>query len=218
MLVGNLSFGSLVLVVCYRLIDSRGIGSGTWENANECEDIIAIIFYERKLWFPFLRIMVQLSWSYCWDTIQSSYKKTRLHRIYSIIELSSILCWIVWLFHTESISKSFLISISSQRWWYSTDCAKIKLLSLKKNSRFGTVGETNVQGEEVKKLDVLANELFINMLKSSYTVALLISEENETVIEVIKKYCILSYYKILSQGNNKWNINRSIQKEEANTS
>lgn len=49
---------------------------------------------------------------------------------------------------------------------------------------FGVVGETNVQGEEVKKLDVLANELFINMLKSSYTVALLISEENETVIEV----------------------------------
>ncbi|XP_066256788.1 fructose-1,6-bisphosphatase 1 [Euwallacea similis] len=49
---------------------------------------------------------------------------------------------------------------------------------------FGIAGETNVQGEEVKKLDVLANELFINMLKSSYTVALLISEENETVIEV----------------------------------
>ncbi|XP_076275574.1 fructose-1,6-bisphosphatase [Rhynchophorus ferrugineus] len=49
---------------------------------------------------------------------------------------------------------------------------------------FGMVGETNVQGEEVKKLDVLANELFINMLKSSYTVGLLISEENETVIEV----------------------------------
>lgn len=49
---------------------------------------------------------------------------------------------------------------------------------------FGIAGQTNVQGEEVKKLDVLANELFINMLKSSYTVALLISEENETVIEV----------------------------------
>lgn len=49
---------------------------------------------------------------------------------------------------------------------------------------FGVAGETNVQGEEVKKLDVLANDLFINMLKSSYTVALLISEENETVIEV----------------------------------
>lgn len=50
--------------------------------------------------------------------------------------------------------------------------------------RFGTVGQTNVQGEEVKKLDVLANELFINMLKSSFTVCLLVSEENETIVEV----------------------------------
>jgi fructose-1,6-bisphosphatase I len=41
-----------------------------------------------------------------------------------------------------------------------------------------------LQGEEVKKLDVLSNELFINMLKSSYTCCLLVSEENETVIEV----------------------------------
>lgn len=57
--------------------------------------------------------------------------------------------------------------------------------------RFGTVGETNVQGEEVKKLDVLANDLFINMLKSSYTVALLISEENETIIEVSVYQCII---------------------------
>ncbi|XP_017770750.1 PREDICTED: fructose-1,6-bisphosphatase 1 [Nicrophorus vespilloides] len=49
---------------------------------------------------------------------------------------------------------------------------------------FGTVGETNVQGEEVKKLDVLANDLFINMLKSSYTTALMVSEENDNVIQV----------------------------------
>jgi len=49
---------------------------------------------------------------------------------------------------------------------------------------FGAAGETNVQGEQVKKLDVLSNELFINMLKSSYTCCLLVSEENETVIEV----------------------------------
>jgi len=49
---------------------------------------------------------------------------------------------------------------------------------------FGTMGETNVQGEEVKKLDVLANELFINMLKSSFTTALMVSEENDKVIEV----------------------------------
>nr|XP_014090867.1 fructose-1,6-bisphosphatase 1 isoform X1 [Bactrocera oleae]XP_014090868.1 fructose-1,6-bisphosphatase 1 isoform X1 [Bactrocera oleae]XP_014090869.1 fructose-1,6-bisphosphatase 1 isoform X1 [Bactrocera oleae]XP_036217653.1 fructose-1,6-bisphosphatase 1 isoform X1 [Bactrocera oleae]XP_036217654.1 fructose-1,6-bisphosphatase 1 isoform X1 [Bactrocera oleae]XP_036217655.1 fructose-1,6-bisphosphatase 1 isoform X1 [Bactrocera oleae]XP_036217656.1 fructose-1,6-bisphosphatase 1 isoform X1 [Bactroce len=48
----------------------------------------------------------------------------------------------------------------------------------------GIAGDINVQGEEVKKLDVLSNELFINMLKSSYTTALLVSEENENVIEV----------------------------------
>ena len=48
--------------------------------------------------------------------------------------------------------------------------------------RFGIEGSTNVQGEEVKKLDVLSNELFINMLKSSYAACLLISEENENTI------------------------------------
>ena len=32
------------------------------------------------------------------------------------------------------------------------------------------------QGEEVKKLDVLANDLFINMLRSSYASCLLVSE------------------------------------------
>lgn len=51
--------------------------------------------------------------------------------------------------------------------------------------RFGVAGNTNVQGEEVKKLDILANELFINMLSSSYTTTLLVSEENTSVIEVI---------------------------------
>lgn len=48
----------------------------------------------------------------------------------------------------------------------------------------GIAGNTNVQGEEVKKLDVLSNELFINMLKSSYTTCLMVSEENELCIEV----------------------------------
>jgi len=49
---------------------------------------------------------------------------------------------------------------------------------------YGIAGEVNVQGEVVKKLDVLANELFINLLKSSFTTCLLVSEEDETVIEV----------------------------------
>ncbi|KAJ6221194.1 hypothetical protein RDWZM_007006 [Blomia tropicalis] len=49
---------------------------------------------------------------------------------------------------------------------------------------YGISGSTNVQGEEVKKLDVLSNDLFINMLKSSFTTCLLVSEENDTHIEV----------------------------------
>lgn len=45
-------------------------------------------------------------------------------------------------------------------------------------------GTTNVQDEEVKKLDVLSNELMINMLTSSYTTCALVSEENKDVIQV----------------------------------
>lgn len=52
-------------------------------------------------------------------------------------------------------------------------------------AKLGTaVGVANVQGEDQKKLDVLANELFINMLKSSFEVGVMVSEENEKCIEV----------------------------------
>lgn len=50
--------------------------------------------------------------------------------------------------------------------------------------RYGLAGETNVQGEEVKKLDVLSNDLFINLMRSSFTTCLLVSEENDREIEV----------------------------------
>lgn len=53
--------------------------------------------------------------------------------------------------------------------------------------RYGIAGSVNIQGEEVKKLDLFSNELFINMLKSSYKTALLVTEENEKAIEVRKK-------------------------------
>uniref|UniRef100_A0A914VVG9 fructose-bisphosphatase n=1 Tax=Plectus sambesii TaxID=2011161 RepID=A0A914VVG9_9BILA len=49
---------------------------------------------------------------------------------------------------------------------------------------YGIAGTTNVQEEEVKKLDVLSNELMINMLSSSYTTCALVSEENKDVIQV----------------------------------
>ncbi|KAK6032615.1 fructose-1,6-bisphosphatase [Ostertagia ostertagi] len=49
---------------------------------------------------------------------------------------------------------------------------------------YGIAGNTNVQGEEVKKLDVLSNELMINMIRSSYTCCGMVSEENDNIIEV----------------------------------
>lgn len=52
------------------------------------------------------------------------------------------------------------------------------------NCRYGLAGNQNIQGEDVKKLDVLSNELFINMMVSSYTTCMLVSEENEEPIIV----------------------------------
>lgn len=49
---------------------------------------------------------------------------------------------------------------------------------------FGLHGTTNFHGQLLRKLDVLSNELFINMLSSSYTVGAMVSEENEKIIEV----------------------------------
>ncbi|CAL0309530.1 unnamed protein product [Lupinus luteus] len=48
----------------------------------------------------------------------------------------------------------------------------------------GLAGETNVQGEEQKKLDVLSNEVFVKALVSSGRTCLLVSEEVEEAIFV----------------------------------
>ncbi|ODN01312.1 Fructose-1,6-bisphosphatase 1 [Orchesella cincta] len=44
---------------------------------------------------------------------------------------------------------------------------------------YGIAGQTNVQGEEVKKLDVLSNDLFINLMRSSFTTCLLVETEKQ---------------------------------------
>ena len=49
---------------------------------------------------------------------------------------------------------------------------------------YGFTGSSNIQGEKVKKLDIISNELFINMMSSSHTTCLLVSEENEEAIIV----------------------------------
>ncbi|KAH6823477.1 Inositol monophosphatase family protein [Perilla frutescens var. hirtella] len=59
----------------------------------------------------------------------------------------------------------------------------------------GLAGETNVQGEEQKKLDVLSNEVFIKALVSSGRTCILVSEEDEeaTFVEPPNrgKYCVV---------------------------
>jgi len=49
---------------------------------------------------------------------------------------------------------------------------------------FGVAGHENTTGDTVQKLDVLSNDLFINMMKSSYTVCAMVSEEDKEMIEV----------------------------------
>lgn len=53
----------------------------------------------------------------------------------------------------------------------------------------GLAGETNVQGEEQKKLDVLSNEVFVKALVSSGRTCILVSEEDEkaTFVEPSKR-------------------------------
>ena len=48
----------------------------------------------------------------------------------------------------------------------------------------GTIGTTNVQGEEQKKLDVFANEAFINTLTNRDIVCGIVSEENDEMIAI----------------------------------
>ncbi|QCE08106.1 fructose-1 [Vigna unguiculata] len=53
----------------------------------------------------------------------------------------------------------------------------------------GLAGETNVQGEEQKKLDVLSNDVFVKALVSSGRTCILVSEEDEeaTFVEPSKR-------------------------------
>jgi fructose-1,6-bisphosphatase I len=59
----------------------------------------------------------------------------------------------------------------------------------------GLANVVNIQGEEVKKLDVLSNDIFINALKTCGKVSVMVSEENEEAIIVEEglrgKYCVV---------------------------
>jgi fructose-1,6-bisphosphatase len=62
-------------------------------------------------------------------------------------------------------------------------------------NRVGLAGDTNVQGEEQKKLDVLSNDIMINSLRASGKTAVLVSEELEEAVIIEDnykgKYCVV---------------------------
>ena len=69
------------------------------------------------------------------------------------------------------------------------------LIPLGSSIRVGLAGETNVQGEEQKKLDVLSNDIMINALRASGKTAVLVSEELEEAVIIDEmhrgKYCVV---------------------------
>ncbi|TEB31304.1 fructose-1,6-bisphosphatase [Coprinellus micaceus] len=71
-----------------------------------------------------------------------------------------------------------------------TNVRKARLINL-----VGLAGETNVQGEEQKKLDVLSNDIMVNALRASGKTAVLVSEELEEAIVIEDshkgKYCVV---------------------------
>ncbi|KAG9056563.1 Fructose-1,6-bisphosphatase [Serendipita sp. 407] len=71
-----------------------------------------------------------------------------------------------------------------------TNVRKARLINL-----VGLAGETNVQGEEQKKLDVLSNDIMVNALRASGKTAVLVSEELDEAVIIDErnrgKYCVV---------------------------
>lgn len=71
-----------------------------------------------------------------------------------------------------------------------TNVRKARLINL-----VGLAGETNVQGEEQKKLDVLSDDIMVNALRACGKTAVLVSEEREEAVIIedrLKgKYCVV---------------------------
>ncbi|KAJ3169684.1 hypothetical protein HDU87_000565 [Geranomyces variabilis] len=72
-----------------------------------------------------------------------------------------------------------LSAISSACKWISNVVRKAELMKV-----IGVTGGTNVQNENVQKLDILSNEIMCNLLRDSGKTAILVSEEDDEAIFV----------------------------------
>ncbi|TIA91580.1 hypothetical protein E3P99_00973 [Wallemia hederae] len=82
-----------------------------------------------------------------------------------------------------------LTSVTLTSKFIANNVRKARLINL-----IGLAGETNVQGEDQKKLDVLSNEIMINSLRASGKTAVLVSEELDDPVFIEEgkrgKYCV----------------------------
>src|SRR4051812_10376528 len=77
----------------------------------------------------------------------------------------------------------------------------------------GETGETNIQGERVKKLDVFANEQFIAALKAGGEVCAIASEENDDIIPVDSEISLSAKYVVAMDpldGSSNIDVNVSV--------
>jgi fructose-1,6-bisphosphatase I len=77
----------------------------------------------------------------------------------------------------------------------------------------GSLGTNNVQGEEVKKLDVFANDVFISSLSAGGQCSGIASEENEGIVHMENDYCSTGKYVIAMDpldGSSNIDVNVSI--------
>ncbi|KZT26439.1 fructose-1,6-bisphosphatase [Neolentinus lepideus HHB14362 ss-1] len=83
-----------------------------------------------------------------------------------------------------------LTAIQTTSKFIATNVRRARLINL-----VGLAGETNVQGEEQKKLDVLSNDIMVNSLRASGKTAVLVSEELEEAVIIDEKnrgkYCVV---------------------------
>ncbi|KLO12591.1 inositol phosphatase [Schizopora paradoxa] len=83
-----------------------------------------------------------------------------------------------------------LNAIQTTSKFIATNVRKARLINL-----IGLAGETNVTGDEQKKLDVLSNDIMVNALRASRKTAVLVSEELEDAIVIEDKlkgkYCVV---------------------------
>jgi fructose-1,6-bisphosphatase I len=74
----------------------------------------------------------------------------------------------------------------------------------------GRASATNTSGDEVKKLDVFANEMIINALESGGQLCVMASEENETVIPIPEEFPCGKYAMLFDPLDGSSNIEANV--------